>query len=161
MELLIGPHWENGYGTLGRKGIIFGEELLAWNMGSLGSVDSRVTRSTHGCGLCWSIGIDWESFVGYVHHEVGDGHSLRFWHDIWCESWALKELYPDLCSIKTDKDGSVLSYLDISNARGPWSWNIYLGVILIIGYWTKLTMFDTLYSNILSEPWLLEMEFEW
>ena len=28
----------------------------------------------------------------------------------------------------------------------------YLGVILIIGYWIKLTMFDTLYSNILSEP---------
>ena len=153
MELLIGPHWENGYGTLERKGIIFGEEFLAWNMGSLGSVDNRVIRSTHGCSLCWSIGTDWESFVGYIHHEVGDGHSLRFWHDIWCESWALKELYPDFCSIKKDKDGFVHSYLEIPNARGPWSWNIIFGCDF--NYWV-LDQIDYVWHLVFQHPeWAL------
>lgn len=32
----------------------------------------------------------------FVSFEVCDDHCLWFWHDVWCGSHSLKELYPAL-----------------------------------------------------------------
>jgi hypothetical protein len=40
---------------------------------------------------CISVGC--KCFSGYIKFGLGDGRSIQFWHDDWCEETTLKELH--------------------------------------------------------------------
>jgi hypothetical protein len=61
-------------------------------------------------------------FASLTRFEVADDSKIRFWHDMWCGDQALKEAFPDLCSIARIKDVYVANHLDLSN--GPHQWNV-------------------------------------
>ena len=39
------------------------------------------------------------------------GRGVKFWHDVWCENYALKDLYSELYLIAMNKETSVYSCL--------------------------------------------------
>lgn len=42
---------------------------------------------------------------------MGDGSSVRFWHDSWCGELPLKEISPELYAISRNRDASVIELL--------------------------------------------------
>jgi hypothetical protein len=53
---------------------------------------------------------------------VGDGYTVRFWHDIWCGDSLLKLCYPALFSIALYKDAWAVDYLSLH--RWSYTWNV-------------------------------------
>ena len=54
--------------------------------------------------------------------KVGRGTSVRFWHDRWCETGILKNLFPRLYAISTQKN-SFISHMGYWE-RDSWRWNL-------------------------------------
>ena len=57
-----------------------------------------------------------------MHLSVGNGSSIRFWHDKWCEAGILKRIFPRLFAISIQKNLFVCQmgeWNDIS-----WDWNL-------------------------------------
>jgi hypothetical protein len=49
-----------------------------------------------GVGLWKNIKKGWKKFPCHTRFEMGDGSTIRFWHNQWCGDVALKEAFPDL-----------------------------------------------------------------
>ena len=49
-------------------------------------------------------------FYPYFSFKVGDGSTIFFWHDRWCEGGPLKDLFPSLYALAENKDESVVDY---------------------------------------------------
>lgn len=59
-------------------------------------------------GVC---GAGWDTLQLFVSFEAWDCSPLRFWHDVWCGSNSLKELYLDLYACLLDQDALIRSVL--------------------------------------------------
>jgi hypothetical protein len=53
----------------------------------------------YGVRVWKNIKSGWGTFLSHSRFEVGDGASVRFWHDLWCGNNALKEAFPNLYGI--------------------------------------------------------------
>ena len=60
---------------------------------------------------CGVYGAGWDTLQLFVSLEAGDCSRLRSWHDVWCGSHSLKELYLDLYACLLDLDASICSVL--------------------------------------------------
>ena len=71
-----------------------------------------------GGGGCWSAnsvqGPLWDVFYRLIIFKVGDGSSIKFWHDPWCEGLPLDNIFPELYNIANDKYASVAELLSLS-----------------------------------------------
>ena len=54
--------------------------------------------------------------------SVGRGNSILFWHDKWCDPGPLKEAFPRLFSISTQKNSFIMHMG--SWHEGSWVWNL-------------------------------------
>jgi hypothetical protein len=52
---------------------------------------------------------------------MGDGSTIRFWHDQWCGDVALKEAFPTLFRIARAKNASVASSLEFFGGSNQWN----------------------------------------
>jgi|UniRef100_A0A2N9G010 hypothetical protein len=80
-------------------------------------------RGSNGVSLCKSISKEWDSFVTFISYQVGDGETVKFWHDNWCDGLPLKVLYTELFSIARDRDASVAALLSFRNGMLHWELN--------------------------------------
>ena len=52
---------------------------------------------------------------------MGDGSSVRVWHDLWCGELPLKEISPKLYVISCNRDASVIELLSFSGDSYHWN----------------------------------------
>jgi hypothetical protein len=76
----------------------------------------RVSYCSKEVAVPYSLGVwkstrkRWEDFYKFVSYEVGDGFTVRFWHDLWCGEKPLKFFFPKLFTIARCKDAWVVDY---------------------------------------------------
>lgn len=66
-------------------------------------------------GLWKPIRLEWREFVKHVKIKLGDGKSFYFCHDLWCENFAVKDVFPSLfrtARIQDDVVAELLSFVD-------------------------------------------------
>jgi hypothetical protein len=83
---------------------------------------SGVITGSHGVGLWKYICMGWQVFSNHFRFVPGEGSRIRFWEDIWCGDRALKDAFPDLFSIASNKGASIADNMERSN--GIIQWNI-------------------------------------
>ena len=89
---------------------------------------------------CWGKGcscnVQWPYEVGLWHYirkgrndfypviifKVGDGSSIKFWHDPWCEGLLSENNFPELYDIASNKEASRAEMM--SSSGGTFHWNI-------------------------------------
>jgi hypothetical protein len=77
-------------------------------------------RGSYGVSLWKAIRKEWDRFVPFISFRVGDGESVKFWHDKWRGGIPLKVQYPELFSISRDKDASVVALSSFRNGKLHW-----------------------------------------
>lgn len=50
----------------------------------------------HGVDLWKHIRRGWDTYSRYSWFKVGEGSKIKFWHNVWCGNWALKETFPQV-----------------------------------------------------------------
>ena len=73
-----------------------------------------VCRGLYGVCLWKYIRKGWDVFCRLIIFKVGDGSSIKFWHDPWCEGLPLDNIFPELYNIANDKYASVAELLSLS-----------------------------------------------
>jgi len=68
----------------------------------------------------WSLGGWGRSFEDSFEWKVGDGKNIYFWKYSWLKGEALKNVYPRLFSISSNKDAKLLEFGSWSNGRWVW-----------------------------------------
>ena len=71
-------------------------------------------RGLYGVCLRKYIRKGWDVFYRLIIFKVGDGSSIKFWHDNWCEGLPLDNIFPELYNIANDKYASVAELLSLS-----------------------------------------------
>ena len=73
----------------------------------------------------WSTEIykGWDDFCCFIIFKVGDGSSIKFWHDPWCEGLPMEDNFLELYNIAKDKEASVAELLSYFSAEN-YHWNI-------------------------------------
>ena len=51
---------------------------------------------------------------------MGDGTRIKFWEDVWCRDYSLKEAFPELYSISQAREFFVSEVMHFSNGRLHW-----------------------------------------
>jgi hypothetical protein len=64
----------------------------------------------------------WQVFRSHFRFDPGEGSRIRFLEDIWCGDRALKDDFPDLFTIASNKGASIADNMERSN--GIIQWNI-------------------------------------
>jgi hypothetical protein len=82
---------------------------------------SAITGS-HGVGLWKYISMGWQVFRSHCSFVPGEGSRIRFWEDSWCGDRALKDAFPVLHSLASNKGASIADNIELS--RGSIQWNI-------------------------------------
>ena len=59
-----------------------------------------------------------EKFFGQVVYNVGEGHHINFWHDPWCGSNPLKDLFPDLFTRSRSKEAWISDLIVSASDEG-------------------------------------------
>ena len=54
--------------------------------------------------------------------RIGNGESVRFWHDSWCEAEILKRTFPRMFAISLQKN-LLVSQMGVWNEKS-WAWNL-------------------------------------
>ena len=73
--------------------------------------DLKEVWSSEGWGRCFEDNFEW---------KVGDGKDIYFWKDSWLKGEALKNVYPRLFSISSNKNAKLLELGSWSNGRWVW-----------------------------------------
>jgi hypothetical protein len=64
----------------------------------------------------------WQVFRSHCSFVPGEGSRIRFWEDPWCGDRALKDAFPVLHSIASNKGASIADNMELY--RGSIQWNI-------------------------------------
>lgn len=77
--------------------------------------------------------------------KVGSGHSIIFWHDKWCDVGPLKEVFPRLFSISTQKNFYInhMGYW----RDGSWNWSLWWRRVLYERELADLANLETIISH--------------
>jgi len=90
----------------------YGEEGLGWFPSAhLGS---------YGYSLWRYIAKGWEKFSPFFSFKVGDGSSIYFWHDRWCDDTPLRDIFLSLFVLAENKDASIADYWDRASGTSVW-----------------------------------------
>ena len=82
----------------------YGEKGLGWCPSTqLGS---------YGYSLWRYIAKGWENFSPFFSFKVGDGSSIYFWHDRWCDDAPLRDIFLSLFALAENRDASIADYWD-------------------------------------------------
>ena len=114
--------WKRLYLLKGGRFILLKSTLLSLPTYFL-SLFTRGVRGAHGCGMWRSIKEGIEKFFSQILYNVGEGSRVSFWHDPWCGSTPLKELFPSIYDCFVSKEAWI-SDLIVSNSEGGRSWNL-------------------------------------
>lgn len=61
------------------------------------------SNGPYGVRLWKYIQRGWAKFSTFITFEVGDGTKVKFWLDAWCGDMSLKETFPKLYCIASNK----------------------------------------------------------
>uniref|UniRef100_A0A2N9ERP2 Reverse transcriptase zinc-binding domain-containing protein n=1 Tax=Fagus sylvatica TaxID=28930 RepID=A0A2N9ERP2_FAGSY len=86
----------------------------------LGGWCSKTPRGAYGVGLWKGIRRGWDRFSTFVSFSMGKGERVKFWSDLWCGDFALKEAFPALFSIAENKEAAVAEYMQRSHGNLQW-----------------------------------------
>jgi hypothetical protein len=92
----------------------YGSERRGWR--------SRVRAGPHRMGLWKSISKEWHSFSSHIRFIPGDGARTSFWGEVWCGSSPLKEVFPGLYSLASNKEATIAGNHD--SLSGSHQWNV-------------------------------------
>ena len=81
-------------------------------MGQRGGWSSRVRAGSHGMGFLKFIGREWLRFSSYIRLIQGDSSKISFWEEMWCGNSSLKEMFPGLYSLASNKEASTAYNFD-------------------------------------------------
>ena len=81
----------------------------------MGGWCSHSVQGPYGVGL-------WDNFYPSIIFKVGDGSSIKFWHDPWCEGLLSENNFPELYDIASNKEASRAEMM--SSSGGTFHWNI-------------------------------------
>jgi hypothetical protein len=118
-QALLGKwHWRFAHevGAWWRSVLVakYGVEWGGWRSGAI--------TGSHGVGLWKYICMGWQVFRSHCSFVPGEGSRIRFWEDPWCGDSALKDAFPVLHSIASNKGASIADNMELS--RGSIQWNI-------------------------------------
>ena len=91
---------------------------------------TKPIRRSHSCSIWKGIMAGWDDFSTYINFDVGHGNRVRFWHDRWCGSRSLKEMFPLLYECSRDRDGLIDS-LYTQSTGGVAGISILEGLLMI------------------------------
>ena len=105
----------NDQNALWRKTIccIFGEAIGGWHTTDL--------RGGYGTSLWKEIRKEWPIFYQNAIFALGDGRRINFWNDVWCGGEALRNRFPTLFDLATNKEAKVADIWDRRKEVGGWS----------------------------------------
>lgn len=63
----------------------------------------------------------WDSFERNIAFEIGNGSSIRFWKDRWCDVGELRRAFPMLFNFAGNKDDMVSLVLQVKDGISTWS----------------------------------------
>ena len=77
-------------------------------------------RGSYGFSLWRYISKGWRNFSPFFSFKVGDGSSIYFWHDRWCDDMPLREAFPGLFALAVNRDASISDYWDQASGSSTW-----------------------------------------
>ena len=86
-----------------------------------GGCCSRDIAGSHGVGLWRFISRDWHRFSSHTKLIPGDGSRISFWEEVWCGNSPLKEAFPGLFSIASNKEASIADNVDLLSGSHQWN----------------------------------------
>jgi hypothetical protein len=86
-----------------------------------GGWQSRDNAGSHGVGLWRFISRDWHRFSSHTKLIPGDGSRISFWEELWCGNSTLKEAFPGLYNIASNKEASIADNIDLSGGSRQWN----------------------------------------
>ena len=78
------------------------------------------TQGSYGYSLWRYISKEWEKFSPCFSFKVGDGSSICFWHDRWCDDAPLRDTFPVLFVLAKNRDASIADYWDRASGTIVW-----------------------------------------
>jgi hypothetical protein len=82
---------------------------------------SRDNAGSHGMGLWRFISRNWHHFSSHTKLIPGDGSRISFWEELWCGNSTLKEAFPGLYNIASNKEASIADNIDLSSGSHQWN----------------------------------------
>lgn len=67
-----------------------------------------------------SIRRGWDHFSPFLSYIVGDGHKVRFWHDLWCCDSPLEVTYLELYANSGNRDNFVAMLMSVDSGVLHW-----------------------------------------
>ena len=105
----------------GKEREAFWRQVVVVKHGDLwGGWCSKLPRGSYGVGLWKGIRRGWDRFSSFVSFSVGNGKRVKFWSDLWCGDSSLKEAFPALYSIASNKEATVAEYMQFSHGNLSW-----------------------------------------
>ena len=110
----------------GKEGNRLWRQVIAAKYGETrGGWCTRIVRGTHGCVMWKSITEGAKKFFGQIVYNVGEGDRISFWHDPWCGSNPLKDLFPNLFTHSQSKETWIFDLIVFASEGGSRSWNFH------------------------------------
>lgn len=81
------------------------------------------SNGPYGVSLGKYIQRGWAKFSTFIKFEEGDGTKVKFWLDVWCGDMSLKESFPTLYCIASNKGAFVVEHMRQRNNSTFWDMN--------------------------------------
>jgi hypothetical protein len=82
---------------------------------------SRDNAGSLEVGLWRFISRDWLCFSSHTKLIPGDGSRISFWEEMWYDNSTLKEAFPGLYNIASNKEASIVDNIDLSSGSRQWN----------------------------------------